>query len=151
MRKFLALLLVLVTASVCFADVTAEIIGNDIDSNGNIIVKTQYKIDGVEVKSPYPLQDGKSYFVTRYNVVNFAGMNTTQIADRIKQDMTEYAQHLITNKYIKEENAKVDFRKIIGTSITQKTADIQISNTTAWEVSTNGTKVEKTISAVTAE
>lgn len=151
MRKFLALLLVLVTASVCFADVTAEIIGNDIDSNGNIIVKTQYKIDGVEVKSPYPLQDGKSYFVTRYNVVNFAGMNTTQIADRIKQDMTEYAQHLITNKYIKEENAKVDFREIIGTSITQKTADIQISNTTAWEVSTNGTKVEKTISAVTAE
>jgi len=151
MRKFLALLLVLVTASVCFADVTAEIIGNDIDSNGNIIVKTQYKIDGVEVKSPYPLQDGKSYFVTRYNVVNFAGMNTTQIADRIKQDMTAYAQHLITNKYIKEENAKVDFREIIGTSITQKTADIQISNTTAWEVSTNGTKVEKTISAVTAE
>ena len=54
MKKILVLLfLVLCIASPVFADVTEEVISIDKDANENIRVWTQYKLDGVEVKSKY--------------------------------------------------------------------------------------------------
>lgn len=158
MRKILALVLVLGICGQVFADVTAEIVGKDIDENGNIIIKTQYKIDGVEVQSRYPKltikdKDDKDiqvyYWVTRYTVQSFAGMNETQTNDRIKQDLSQFAKSLIAKKYISEENAKLDLSKVIGQKITETNATIQVSPTLEWTVKTDGSKVEKIISNTT--
>lgn len=135
----------LITACV-FADVIAEVIAKDIDTNSNIIIRTQYKIDGQEVISRYPKDaQGRYYWQTRYNIINFVGMNETQIADRIKQDLSQFAQHLITQKYITEENAKLDLKNIIGQKITETTATIQVSPTLEYIVRTDGSKIEKII------
>ena len=154
MKKFLFLLLFLGLTATSFADVTGTIIGKSIDDNGNIVIKTAYYLDGVNVPSRYPQmtikdKDGKDvqvyYWQTRYAVTNFAGMDDAGILARIKQDISAFAQQLITQKYITGENAKLDLSKTIGQSVTETTATTKISPTMEWTVNTAGVKTEKAI------
>jgi len=137
-------------ASFAFADVTAEILNMGIDENGNIMVKTQYKIDGIEVKSRYPKLDGKYYFVTRYDCMNFQDMTKEEIKDRVLSDVKEHSKSLVAREYIKKKNADIfcDFPDIQGTTNTESEGSLIIDTDkdgepdTEWVVKTNG---EKTI------
>lgn len=153
MKKLVvAVVMVLGLASVCFADVTAEIIGVDLDENGAIRVKTQYKIDGKEVESRYPQQDGKYYFVTRYRIDNFAGMNKTKILQRIKSDISSFQKNIILNDYFKKANDAFvkSGADLINITNTEKTATLDLDTDndgipdTRWIIE-NGTKTEQSI------
>lgn len=160
--KILSLVLILafcLITSFVFADVTAEIIGKDIDNNGNIRIKTQYKINDVEVPSNYPKEDGKYYWVTRYSIQNFAGMTKLQIAERIKQDLKAFGEQLITKPFIEEQrillkNANQEFfnstnlNNIVGQKLTVTNATLIIDKNfdgimdTELTCKTDGTKTE---------
>jgi hypothetical protein len=154
MKKILMVLVVLGFAQMCFADVTGTIVGKSIDENGNIVIQTAYYMDGVNVPSRYPPmavkdKDGKDvqtyYWQTRYQVVNFAGMNEAGIIARIKQDVSQFAQSLIQKKYITGANATLDLKNVIGQKVTETSAKIQVSPTMEWTVKTDMTKVETAI------
>jgi hypothetical protein len=143
MRVIGLVLAFMLVASVGWAEVTGEIVGTALDDSGNIIVRTQYKTNGVEVASNYPKDgNGKYYWQTRYAVQNFAGMNDTQIADRVKQDISAFAQHLITSAYIKKANAELNLKSLVGQEVIETTATIQINENLTWEI-VNGTKTDK--------
>lgn len=152
-KGLLVLFLILGLARLCFADVTAEIIGKDIDENGNIRIKTQYKIDGVEVSSRYPPENGKYYWVTRYTSTNFAGMTKLQIAQRIVKDIKAFADSLIQKKYYSIANPALSnstlFDTIVGQKLTETTASILVDTNgdnkpdTEYLVKTDGTKTEQ--------
>jgi len=136
MKKFLIMFFVLFPA-ICFADVTAEVLSTTLDARGNIEVHTQYKVDGVEVVSPYPKEDGKSYYVTRYSVQNFSGMTDAEKLARINQDLQAYGEQLIRKPYqneavqlVKDANAdliKTDFFKTLaGKKVTITEAKMQL-------------------------
>ena len=52
-----ALLFVFLLASTSYADVATEIVSKQKASNGDLWICTQYKIDGGEVSSPYPITE----------------------------------------------------------------------------------------------
>jgi len=160
MKKIWLVVLFLGFTSLCFADVTAEIIGKDIDTNGNIIVKTQYKIDGIEVQSNYPQLGGKYYWVTRYSIQNFANMDATQVQARIDKDIKAYGEQLILKPF--REQLRVDLKTanqnlfngdllkdIIGHKTTVETATMIIDKNFDGIVDTeiiaksDGSKIEK--------
>lgn len=151
MKKALLAILFLAFASVCFADVTAEIIGKDFDEQGNIIIKTQFKVDGVEIVSRYPKLDGKYYFVNRYTAVNFYNMTDEQIIAKIKGDLSQHAKMLIGKKFLAVENAKMALDDVVGSTITEKTSTVQISPVLELEVKTDGSKIEKVITPTIIE
>jgi hypothetical protein len=144
--KWILGLVFLMVASVGHADVTGTVIGYTPDENGNIIVKTAYYLDGVNVPSRYPMEGGKYYWVTRYSFQNFDGLDAKGIEARVQQDVDAFAESLIAKKYTAEENAKLDLSGMIGKSFTSTTTDIQVSPTKALTVSTTGFVSEKAIS-----
>lgn len=123
MKKFLVLVLALMgLATICFADVTSEIVSVDKDENGNIRVWSQYKVDGVEVTSKYPKINDKSVYCVRYDALNFANMTDEQMIARIKEDNSAHAKNLIQKKYILSENdnlIKNKLNNLAGTKITE--------------------------------
>jgi hypothetical protein len=145
MKWLLTALIFLAVTVPAFANVTGTILGYQQDENGNIMVKTQYMVDGVEVPSRYPQQDGKYYWVTRYSFQNFDGMDARGIEARVQQDVDAFAQSLIAKKFTAEENAKLDLSPLIGKTFTSMTADIQVSPTKKYVVDTAGSK---TMSAI---
>jgi len=137
---------------VAFADegsnVTAEIISQDLDDNGNIRVWTQYKIDNIEVKSQYPKIDGKFVYATRYHILNFVGMTDTEIKARIQQDVETHAETLIRKTFIKKANQDIldsHLSDVVGTKVIKETTTIKVSEDKEWELKTDGTYVEKSI------
>ena len=157
MRGFICLVLICVS-SLAFADVTPEIVGKAIDDNGNIVIKTQYKIDGVEVVSRYPQENGKYYWVTRYSIQNFANMNATQIQDRIDQDIKAYADNLITQPFQEQQRRALktansnfyntSLSNVTGHKVTVTSAKMVVDTNfdgmqdKEWTVKTDGTKIE---------
>jgi len=150
--RILALVLGLcLMSSLALADVTSEIIDVTPDNNGNIMVKTQYKIDGVEVVSRYPKFGGKHYFVTRYDCMNFKDMSKEQIKERILSDIKEHSRALIVKTYIKKSNTDIlrDFPEIVGTTNREDIGSIIFDTDNdnepdkEWVVKTNGEKTEK--------
>ena len=144
MRTLLLGLMLLISTPVS-ADVVGQVIGKSIDDNGNIIIKTAYFLDGQNVPSRYPVENGVYYWVTRYSFQNFDGMDAKAIEARIKQDVDQFAQSLIAKKYTAEQNASLNLDNVIGKTFTTKTADIQLSPTKALTVSTSGTSIQKVI------
>ena len=150
MKKLFLLVLFLVMTFPVFADVSAKIVGVVKDDNGNIEVRTQYKIDGVEVQSRYPQMNGMSYWVTRYNVQNFAGMTKAQILGRIKQDIKSFEVKLIIDKFLAINNDVfvTAGQNIVNATDTVQSAMIYVNTTggnvldTSWQVFTDGHKVE---------
>lgn len=149
MKKWVLCLVLLFMTSLAYADVTAEIVGKAIDDNGNIIIRTQYKIDGVEVVSRYPKDEqGRYYWVTRYNIINFAGMTKAQIKQRVGRDIKAFAQNLIRQEYLKKANLALDTSDVIGQTLTETTAEILVDTDgdgipdKKWTVKNDGSKVE---------
>jgi hypothetical protein len=146
--KLVALALgLLLMSSVCFAEVTGEVIGKSIDDNGNILIKTQYRIDGAEVPSRYPQENGKYYWVTRYTVMNFAGMTEVEQNARILKDVSEFAKSLITKKYVAEANGKLELKTIVGQKVTETTSTVKPTPTLEWSISTTGIIDAKAVTA----
>ena len=152
--KFIGFLVgFLLIVSSLYADVTAEIIGKDIDANGNIRIKTQYKIDGVEVPSKYPKHDGKYYWVTRYGIKSFAGMTKLQIVQRVGKDIKSFSRQLIRRKFNSIANPTLSngplFDTMVGKTTTDTEAEILVDTDqdgvldTKWRVKTDGTKIEE--------
>ena len=139
MRLLLTSLLTILLISTAWAGVTGEIVGKTIDSNGNIVIRTQYKIDGVEVPSQYPKDaQGRYYWQTRYNFENFDGMTDEQIFARIEQDIEDFAKLLITDKYVRAENSKINLDSLIGRSVETNSATIKLSPIKTITVTTGG-------------
>jgi hypothetical protein len=152
MRKCLLVLIFMGLLVVpCMASVTGTILGTAQDENGSIVVKTAYYLDGVNVPSRYPVENGVYYWVTRYSFQNFDGMDAKGIEARVQQDVDQFAQSLIAKKFSAEENAKVDLSKIVGKTFTSETAEIQLSATKALTVATDGTAVPKVLVPPTPE
>lgn len=159
--KLLGLILAMIFSPLIVnADVTAEILSHKIDDNGNIEVHTQYKIDGVEVPSRYPQEDGKYYFVTRYDASVFGGMNENQIKDRILNGRTtdgadsikSQCDSLLIKSFLNKENKDIADNKmktLPGSTISSSQADIGVDtdgdgkSDKIWVVKTDGTKIEK--------
>ena len=151
MKKLFLLLLFLALVTNCFAEVTAQIIAVDKDDNGNIRVKTQYKIDGVEVVSKYPQQDGKYYWVTRYDVRSFVNMTKAQILGRVKNDIRAFEDNLITREFIKINNDAwiTAGQDLVNITDIKTSASMYVDKNsdgiadTEWIIYTNGTKTEQ--------
>lgn len=155
MKKSILLITMLLMATMAWADVTAEILKCDIDDNGNIRVYTQYKVDGVDVVSRYPTLDGKYYFVTRYDAMNFYGMTAKQIKARILKDINDHAANLIARKYVEDKNAAIvkdNLTTIVGSTASVVEAVIPVDSDKDGTpdinltVKTDGTSVEEAIS-----
>jgi hypothetical protein len=158
MRFLLSLILVLGLSTMAFAEVKGTVVGKLIDENGNIVIQTAYYKDGINVESRYPQmnvkdKDGKDvatyYWQTRYTVQNFADMSQEEQEARILQDVSQFAQSLITKDYITKANADLMqgqmLMGIVGKSVTEATAKIQVSPTKEWVVDTLGAKTEVAI------
>lgn len=155
MKKIILMILVILGLATtnAFAGVYAEII--DIvqdDSRGSIIVRTQYKIDGIEVISRYPKLNGKYYHVTRYHINSFAGMTDPQARDYILADLTAHAKNLVKTTYLRKANFVFIQDKanlIIGTNGTVNQTSILVDTDadnildTEWIVKTDGTRTEQ--------
>lgn len=136
-----------------FSDVTATILDVSQDSNsGAIIVKTQYKVDGVELVSNYPLLDGKYYWQTRYNLNQFAGMTDGEVKTRIFKDIKAFGENVTCKTYLKQANfvyTKDKGSLLIGQTGTILSADILVDSDgdnivdTKWIVKTDGTRIEE--------
>ena len=116
-------------AGVAFAGSSAEIVSTDIDSNGNIRVWTQYKVDGVEVDSKYDKIDGKKVFCSRYNKMNFFDKTDAEIKTAITKDVSTHAEALIRKEYVKKSTKVVKdshLKDVVGTKITKETTEIKI-------------------------
>ena len=154
MRFLILLLAFCMVAVLGYAGVTAEILDITQDqSNGSIIVKTQYKLDGVEVISRYPKDEqGRSYWVTRYNIDKFAVMSDQQAKTYILNDLKQFAQSVIRQAYFKIANFDYTQEKadlLIGATGEVNTADILVDTNadgiadTIWYVKSDGTKTEE--------
>ena len=152
--RILGLVLVLCfIATNAFADVTAEILDVTQDTNnGSIIVRTQYKIDGVEVPSRYPKLDGKYYWQTRYNLNQFAGMTNAEAKTFIFKDIQSFCKSLIKKTYLKLNNYQYVQDKanlLIGQTGQVDSAEILVDTNadgiydTKWIIKTDGTRTEE--------
>ena len=148
----LAFYSILIMAGVSFADVTAEVLSYKIDDNGNIEVHTQYKVDGVEVQSRYPQENGKYYWVTRYVASTFGSMTDVQIKDRILSEIKEQVNALGQQEFLKKANKNIVDTKLgtlIGSTDTQSTFEIGVDNDgdhktdKTWTVNTKGEKLSE--------
>lgn len=147
-------LLILFITTFCFGDVTWKVLKVDKDTNGNIQVKTQFKIDGVEVQSRYPTLNGKYYFVTRFSAQNFWEMTAQEKKDFITAELDKHAQALIAREYMKKENDLIITKDLVGLTSTVGTkteakvkadTDGNGLNDKEYTVKTDGTKTSKTI------
>ena len=128
MKTFILILAFCFITTLVFADTIGEIVSIDIDSNGNIRVWTQYKIDGTEVESQYPKIDGKSVFCTRYSALNFVDMSNTEIKERILEDIDTHTKTLITKKCLKKANKKIKFKDVVGSKVSNNKAKVKIND-----------------------
>lgn len=145
--KRLGLLAVFVLGlwTVCRAEVTATIIAKDIDSEGNIQVWTQYKIDGKEVESRYPKINDKNVWATRYNALVFYNMTDEQIKNKILSDVEQYSKYLIQKQYCEINNRNFLEKKLstlINSTVITQGSEIPLSEKLSITVKTDGTKVE---------
>ena len=133
--------------------VQAEILDVTQDpKNGSIIVRTQYKLDGVEVMSNYPPLGGKYYWQTRYQIDKFAGMTDGQVKTYIFKDLAAFGKNLIRKRFFQLNNFQYIQDKanlLIGQTGTVNTAEVLVDTNadgvvdTKWVVSSDGTKTEE--------
>jgi hypothetical protein len=144
MKYVLTVLMVLFAVS-AQADIVGRVISTAQDENGNIMVRTSYFDNGVNVPSRYPMEGGLYYWVTRYSFQNFDGMDAKGIEARIKQDVDAFAQSLIAKEFTKAQNLAIDLKPIIGKEFTTTSTEVQVSQTKAIVVGTDGTSFVKTL------
>ena len=137
---------VLIMIGTAFADVTTEVLSQKKAPNGDMWVCTQYKIDGVEVASPYPKVDGKSCLMIRKNAYQLAGLSAAEIEALFDAEITDHAKTLIADEY---SNKAVDgilaTVSLVGRKQTVASTVVKVAPDKEWTVKTNGTKTEKTV------
>ena len=153
MRVRQLIIVLLLVANVAYADVTAEIISYKIDDNGNIEVHTQYKIEGAEVQTRYPQENGKYYGVTRYVASSFGNMNNPQIKSRILTEIEDQVNALGIESFMKKENKEITDNKLgglVGSTILQEQFNLGVDNDgdhkvdQIWTVKSDGSKIDET-------
>lgn len=150
MKKIMLVILFLGLFKLAFAEVSAKIIAVDKDENGNIRIKTQYFIDNEQVVSNYPQQDGKYYWVTRYDVRSFVNMTKAQILGRVKSDIRSFEDVLILKEYLKINNDAwvTQGQDLVNATDTRASTSFLVDKDqdgnpdATWTIYTNGTKVE---------
>jgi hypothetical protein len=176
MKRFiLSVFLVLCLSGLAFADASFEIIGQDIDNNGNIRVWTCHKVDGVEVVSQYPkMKDAKGVehyvYCTRYSKPNFKDCkDTKEIETKIINDIANYSDNLIRKEYDAKaaktiNQTQIDYAtavnsafvadslkdlvgktKAVTTAVVKVDTDLDGVNDKEITLTTSGTKTEKAI------
>lgn len=131
--------------------VTATILAIDQDEQGSIRVKTNYVIDGVELKSKYPMLNGKYYWVTRYSSDNFAGMTKAQTLKKIKSQIRDFSKRLICTKFLQATNAEFvsNNQDFVNETDEIDSASLYVDENldgkadAEWTVKTDGTKTSK--------
>lgn len=144
MRSFL-LGLFLMVASVANAGVMGEVLGSAQDTNGNLVVKVAYYMDGVNIETPYPKENGLYYQVFRLSFQNIDGMTQEQIGAYIDQNVKQHCESLIQRKANAVENAKLDLSSYVGRKVTVESTEMQISPVKAYIVGTAGKLSEKAL------
>lgn len=149
MKKLVLILAILLTTTLAHAGVDFEVLDFELDGK-NFVVRTNYILDGVEVPSNYPKLNGKYYFITRYNALNFEGMTANQILLYIRDDLILFAEGLIIKEYQREKllqaEANNTFANVIGYTYTVNNAsrsyDTNGDNIAdeTWTFNTDGTK-----------
>ena len=136
----------LLIATTAFADVTTEILSQKKAPNGDMWVCVQYKIDGIEVASPYPKIDGKSCLMIRKNAYQLAGLDAAQTEALFDAEITAHAKTLIADEY---SNKAVDgilaTVSLVGRKQTVASTVVKVAPDKEWTVKTNGEKIEKVI------
>jgi hypothetical protein len=150
MRLFL-LGLFLMVASVANAGVMGEVVGSAQDANGNIVVKVAYYMDGENLESPYPKENGKFIQVFRLSFQNIDGMTAEQVGAYIDQNVKQHCESLIQRKANAVENAKLDLSGFVGRKVTVENTEIQVSPVKAYVVGTTGKLSEKALTPPVVE
>jgi hypothetical protein len=78
---------------------------------------------------------------------NFYGMNVTQREEYIINTLKPAAEQIIQNKFVREENAKIDLSKLVGQNFTVETVTMQISPNKELVINTKGDNLEQDISS----
>lgn len=146
--KWIFSVLIVLMAGSAWAGCTANIVSSGMDENNNIVISTQHICDGQEIPSRYPQIDGKYVWQTRYSFQNFDGMTEAQRNEYILNDVSKFDESLIAKNFTGQENAKQDFKSLIGQSKTVETTEMQISQTKSFTVSTAGFVSEKAITPI---
>ena len=137
---------VLIMASMAMADVTTEILSQQKAPNGDLWICTQYKIDGVEVQSPYSKVNGKSCFMIRKNIYQLAGLDNAGIMALVDNEIKQHAENLIADEYSnKAMDTIITNASLIGRKQIISTAVRKVAPDKEWTVKTDGTKIEKTV------
>ena len=153
MKKLILALALVMVCGLAFAGYEAEILDVIQDPvNGSIIVKTQYKLDGVEVVSRYPQLDGKYYWVTRYQLQSFAGMDDNEMKMHVLKDLMSFGENLIREAYLEKANLAFiqdNAATLIGTKNAAVSATILLDTNkdgvrdTKWIIFSDGTRTEE--------
>jgi hypothetical protein len=149
--KWIISLVFCLMVSPAWAGCTANIVASSLDENGNIVISTQHICDGQEIPSRYPKIDGKYVWQTRYSFQNFDGMTEAQRNEYILNDVSKFDESLIAKNFTGQENAKQDFKSLIGQSKTINSTEMQISQTKAFLISTEGKLSEKAITPISID
>jgi hypothetical protein len=144
MRLFLIGLFLMV-ATVANAKVEGITQGFSQDANGNIVVKVAYYMDGVNMETQYPKENGIYYQVFRLSFQNIDGMTAEQIGEYIDQNVKQHCESLIQRKANAVENAKLDLSSYVGRKVTVESTEMQISPVKAYIVGTAGKVSEKAL------
>lgn len=152
-RIILAVLFSVLVMGNGVADVVGTVAGSSQDANGNIIVWVSYAVDGVDVPSPrnrdgvleYPVINGRETLGFRTSFQNIDGMTQEQVGEWIDKNVEDHCKNLLTRKATAIENAKLDLTPYVGREVTVSSADIQVSETKAFTVSTAGKVSEKVL------
>ena len=155
MRTIIAIvIMVLLWAAYVMAGSEAEVVKVERDEGNNIRVWTQYKVDGVEVKSRYPKIDGKHVFCSRYAIHNFAEMTDAEIKAYILDDIGSHTKVLIRNAFVEKANTDVlenHLSGIVGAKVSNTTATIKLDTDkdgaadVKWTVKSDGTHTSESI------
>jgi hypothetical protein len=132
-------------ATVANAGVMGEVVGSSMDANGNIVVKVAYYMDGENLESPYPKENGRFIQVFRLSFQNIDGMTQAQIGEYIDQNVKQHCESLIQRKANAVENAKLDLSSYVGRKVTVESTEMQISPVKAYVVGTAGKVSEKAL------
>jgi len=113
----------------------------DADS-GRIVLKIQFKVDGVEVSSQYPLLNGKHYHPTRYSESHFEGLDKQGIIDWLGKDVERQCGNYIKKTFSEKVNTEIikDIEtSLVGLNIKKSEVEIE-RDTKIYIVKTDGTK-----------
>jgi hypothetical protein len=102
-------------------------------------------MDGVNMETQYPKENGIYYQVFRLSFQNIDGMTAEQVGEYIDQNVKQHCESLIQRKAYAVENAKLDLSSFVGRKVTVESTEMQISPIKAYVVGPEGKLSEKVL------